>query len=83
LQAVIDHLVSAYGVAHLLATVEAENERSIRLLERLGFRAAAPEEAERHALSPTERLYLRDLEREAEAAQPRHRRSGRSAGHGA
>lgn len=58
-QALVDHLASAYGVTRYLATVEAANERSIRLLERLGFRPASPQEAERHKLSPTERLFAR------------------------
>jgi hypothetical protein len=37
----------AYGVAALLANVEAENAPSIRLLQRLGFRAATADEAAR------------------------------------
>jgi RimJ/RimL family protein N-acetyltransferase len=57
-RAVLDHLASSYGVTRYLATVEAENERSIRLLERLGFRPATPQEAASQALSPTERLFV-------------------------
>ena len=59
MRAVLDHLASHYGVARFLATVEAANLRSIRLLERLGFGVAAPVEAASHALTASERLYLR------------------------
>ena len=37
MQAMLEHLVSTYNVDRYLATVEVENQRSIRLLERLGF----------------------------------------------
>ena len=57
-RAVLDHLASAYGVTRFLATVEAQNHRSIRLLERLGFHQAAGAELEGHELSPTERLFI-------------------------
>lgn len=57
-RAVIDHLRSACGVTRFLATTEAENGRSIRLLERLGFRAATEAEAGEHELSPQERLFV-------------------------
>lgn len=56
-RAVVEHLAAEYGVAHYLATVEAENQPSIRLLERLGFHPATTQEAEGHTLSPTERLF--------------------------
>jgi RimJ/RimL family protein N-acetyltransferase len=58
-QAMIEHLNKAYGVSRYLATVEAENQRSIRLLDRLAFRAATADEANGQGLSATERLYLR------------------------
>jgi [ribosomal protein S5]-alanine N-acetyltransferase len=57
--AMIAHLGSDYGVTRYLATVEVENLRSIRLLERLGFRLATPQEASSHELTSTERLFLR------------------------
>jgi len=59
MQAMLEHLASAYGVDCCLATVEAENQRSIRLLERLGFHLAAAHELEDHRLSPTERLFVK------------------------
>jgi RimJ/RimL family protein N-acetyltransferase len=36
-RAVLDELVAAYGIAHVRAFVDTRNERSVRLLERLGF----------------------------------------------
>ncbi len=57
--AMLAHLKQAYGVRHCMATVENDNERSIRLLKRLGFRPATPSQAGAHALSGTERLFLR------------------------
>jgi ribosomal-protein-alanine N-acetyltransferase len=58
-QAMIEHLAAAYQVTRCMATVEADNERSVRLLGRLGFRPATPDEAASHHLTATERLYLR------------------------
>jgi RimJ/RimL family protein N-acetyltransferase len=55
----LQHLRSHWDVACCLATVEAANERSIRLLQALGFRAATPAEAAGHGLSASERLFLR------------------------
>ena len=52
--AMIEHLAASYGVRRFFATVEEQNERSIRLLERLGFRPT-----EGRDLSPTERLFVR------------------------
>lgn len=57
--AMIEHLELAYGVRRFLAQAEAANEPSIRLLQRLGFHAATPEEAARHTLTETERLFVR------------------------
>jgi len=57
-QAVIDHVRSACGVTRFLATTEAHNDRSTRLLLRLGFRAATEAEAREHELSATERLFV-------------------------
>lgn len=58
-RAVIEHLASAYDVTRFVATVEAENEPSIRLLERLDFHPATAAESAGHDLSPSERLYVR------------------------
>ncbi len=57
--AMLAHLADAYGVLRCLATVEAANEPSIRLLARVGFRAALPEESREHGLTRTERLFVR------------------------
>ena len=57
--AMLEFLASACEVGHLLAQVETANARSIRLLARLGFRAATSDEASAHELSETERLYVR------------------------
>ena len=58
-QAVLEHLASVFGVARACATVEAENQRSVRLLERLGLHPATEPELQGHDLSPTERLFVR------------------------
>ena len=59
--AMIAHVNEKYGVNELLASVEVENTRSIRLLEKLSFRLAAAPEAAPHELAATERLYVRHL----------------------
>ena len=58
-RAVLEHVASAHGVVRFLASVEAENQRSIRLLERLGFREATQDELHGHELSASERLFIR------------------------
>jgi RimJ/RimL family protein N-acetyltransferase len=73
-RAVVDHLASDYEVTLFLATVEAENERSIRLLERLGFHPATPQEAAIQALSATERLFV--CHGPGSAGAPESRRGG-------
>ena len=60
-QAMLEHLPVEYRVSRFLATVEAENAASIRLLGRVGFHAATETELEGHALSQTERLFVREL----------------------
>ncbi len=57
----LDHLSDAYGVERCLATVEAQNQRSIRLLQRLGFHMAHGPELDGHGLSGSERLFVRQL----------------------
>jgi RimJ/RimL family protein N-acetyltransferase len=74
MQAVIEHLAASFGVTLCRATVEAQNVRSIRLLERLGFRPASPQEAGAHELSPTERLFVLAV---GEGAAARHADPGR------
>lgn len=59
MRAMLEHLKTAYGVHRFLATVEANNLRSIRLLERLGFHPATTNELDGHSLSATERLFMR------------------------
>jgi len=58
--AMLAHLESEHGTSHLLANVEAENLPSIRLLQRLGFRAATPAEAARHEPTASERIFVRE-----------------------
>jgi [ribosomal protein S5]-alanine N-acetyltransferase len=58
-QEMMAHLASACGVKRYMAMVEVENVRSIRLLERLGFRLASASEAGAHELTASERLYLK------------------------
>ena len=57
--AMLEHLAGVHHVRCFLATVEKANDRSIRLLERLGFHAATAQESKGHDLSPTELLYVR------------------------
>ena len=58
--AMLAHLESEHGTSCLLANVEVENLPSIRLLQRLGFRAATPTEAARHEPTASERIFLRE-----------------------
>ena len=69
--AMLAHLEAAYGASRLLANVEAGNGPSIRLLQRLGFRAATAEEAARHEPTASERIFVRDRrDRRDDAAAP-------------
>jgi ribosomal-protein-alanine N-acetyltransferase len=58
-RAVLGHLEESYAARRFLASVEAANARSIRLLERLRFRPATADELREHKLTATERLYVR------------------------
>lgn len=58
-RAMLEHAALHYRVSRFLASVEAANRRSIRLLERLGFHEAGAPEAQAHALSDTERLFVK------------------------
>lgn len=60
-EAMLRHLAQACGVDAALAMVEAANAGSLRLLERLNFRPASPAEIAGHRLSPSERLFIRQL----------------------
>ena len=68
--AMLAHLESEYGATRLLANVEADNLPSIRLLQRLGFRAATAEEAARHEPTASERIFVRDRLASDDAAAP-------------
>lgn len=59
MRAMLEHLKVAYEVHRFLATVEVDNLRSIRLLERLGFQPATENELGGHSLAESERLFLR------------------------
>ena len=59
MHSMLEHLASAYDVDKCVAIVEVENLRSIRLLERLGFRLATVHELSNHCLSATERMFVR------------------------
>jgi [ribosomal protein S5]-alanine N-acetyltransferase len=56
--AMCGHLAQAHRKTLFKACVEVSNRPSIRLLEHLGFEAAAPQTTEAAGLAPTERLYL-------------------------
>ena len=58
-RAMLEHVARDFGVLRFLASVEAPNQRSIRLLVRLGFHEAGAPEAQAHALSDTESLFVK------------------------
>jgi ribosomal-protein-alanine N-acetyltransferase len=70
-QAMLTELTAAYEVRRYLATVEAANHASIRLLERLGFRRSAGERFEGESLSPTEHLFIGEPAPGADRLVPR------------
>jgi RimJ/RimL family protein N-acetyltransferase len=57
----LELLRSDHECTRFLACVERDNARSIALLRTLQFAEATRDEAAGHSLSPTERLYLREL----------------------
>ena len=59
--AMIAELNRHYGVTRLSAVLKRQNFRSQRLLERLGFELASPEEFARHSVDDDEMLMLRNL----------------------
>ena len=66
-ETMLEHLASAYEVDRYLATVEADNERSICLLLRLGFQAVVPCDVVAQRLSATERMFIRSFVRKTPA----------------
>ena len=58
MRAMIDHLIAHYAVTQCMATVDKRNERSWRLLERLGFARVVDEQAAMDVQSG-DWLYLR------------------------
>jgi [ribosomal protein S5]-alanine N-acetyltransferase len=58
-RAMVDHLIAHYAVAQCMATVDQRNERSWRLLERLGFARADAVQAAAMAVQAGDWLYLR------------------------
>ena len=63
-EAMIGELAEHHGARRLSAVLRPENLRSLRLLERLGFSRASPEEQLRHRAEPGELLMLRDIRRQ-------------------
>jgi|SRR5882672_1567402 len=57
----IDELVMRYGVRRLNAVAVRSNQRSLRLLERLGFAVATPEQHAGHELDAAEVLLTRTV----------------------
>ena len=62
-QAMISELVEHYRVRGLSSVLKRGNLRSMRLLERLGFSPASPEQHAKHRVEPGELLMLREIER--------------------
>lgn len=54
--AMIDELIASYGVRRLNAIAVRRNHRSLRLLERLGFAVATPDEHAAYNVDPSEVL---------------------------
>jgi RimJ/RimL family protein N-acetyltransferase len=61
-QAMISELVGYYRVRSLSSVLKRENLRSMRLLERLGFSPAPPEQHVKHRVEPGELLMLREID---------------------
>jgi [ribosomal protein S5]-alanine N-acetyltransferase len=58
-RAMLDHLAAAYGATAFMATVDRRNERSCRLLQRLGFARADDAAAATAEVAPGDWLYGR------------------------
>lgn len=63
-QAMISELVEHYQVHGLTAVLKRENIRSLRLLERLGFSPASPEQHVEQGVEPRELLMQREIRSE-------------------
>src|SRR6266700_2266436 len=59
-EAMISEVVQHYGVCRLFAVLKCENVRSMRLLERLGFSLASPEQHVTHRVELGEVLMRRE-----------------------
>jgi RimJ/RimL family protein N-acetyltransferase len=59
MHALLSHLAADHPVGSWRAVIEERNERSARLLQRLGFEPAPALQAAAADLTPTERLYVR------------------------
>jgi RimJ/RimL family protein N-acetyltransferase len=62
-QAMIGELVRHYQVRTLFTILKCGNHRSLRLLERLSFSMASPEQRTKHQVASDELLMLREIER--------------------
>ena len=60
-QAMISQLAESHGVHSLSAVLKRGNHRSMRLLERLGFALASPEQHAKHQVEPGELLMQREI----------------------
>jgi [ribosomal protein S5]-alanine N-acetyltransferase len=69
-EAMISELVARYGVRSLFAVLKRANFRSMRLLERLGFSLASPEQQLAHRIEPDESLMCREISRATSANLP-------------
>ena len=63
MRAMLAHLATDANLRVFMATVEADNVASIRLLERLDFRAPRDDEGAGIALDPTELLFVKPVPR--------------------
>lgn len=61
-QAMLGELAERFGVRHVSAVLKQENQRSRRLLDRLGFTMASPDEHARREVERDEHLMMRELE---------------------
>jgi RimJ/RimL family protein N-acetyltransferase len=62
-EAMIAELADHYGVRDVFAVLKESNVRSVRLLERLGFAPASPEQHDAQQVEPDEVLFCRTVER--------------------
>lgn len=60
-RAMVEELRQRHGVQRLHAVLKSANERSLKLLQRMGFVPATPDQAARAQLDADERLLVREL----------------------